>query len=144
MKRICLALLALLASTPLLAAGDSHGALAVDRAEQFHYGFSYDHASGPAASERALQECAKNSPNCAIVMRFSGKGCVAYATVPADKGDAAGWGSGKTKALARQQARAACEKDSAGQACSHNVWACNGSGSSKLRVEPDAAVQQGT
>lgn len=143
MKRICLALLALLASAPLLAAGDSHGALAVDRTDKFHYGFSYDYASGPAASERALQECAKHSANCAVVMRFSGKGCVAYATVPPDRGDAIGWGSGKTKALAKQQALAACEKDSAGAACSHNVWACNGSGAGKLRVEREAAAQQG-
>ncbi|WEF32823.1 DUF4189 domain-containing protein [Pseudoduganella chitinolytica] len=142
MKKIALALLSFLSMHQSAYAADSHGALAVDRADKFQYGFAYDYDRPDEARDRALDECGKRSQDCAVVLEFSGKGCVAYATVPAEQGDAFGWGTGRTKAQAKQQAREACEKESAGQACSHNVWACNGKGSRRIRVELDPALQQ--
>jgi Domain of unknown function (DUF4189) len=111
-----------------------YGALAVDRAKGFVYGFSFDHPSRTAASQFALQECAKRDGNCAVVIEFAGPGCAAYRTIDARNGSAYGWGTAPTQAAAEARAATECNSFGGGAACTNSVWACNSSEPAAFKV----------
>jgi len=102
------------------------GALAVDRSKGFVFAWAYDHPTRQAASDFALEECRKREGNCAVVVEFAGEGCASYHTISAENGDAYGWGTGLTQALAETRSLQECNAYADGKAtCGNHVWACN-------------------
>jgi len=116
---------------PAVAAGSKYAALAVDRAQGFIYGWSYDQPSRDEATSRSLEECSKRGGSCSTVLEFAGPGCGAYQTISAEDGSAYGWGLAATKEDAQSRALAECSKYSGAKSCSNFVWSCN-SGDGKL------------
>lgn len=122
------------AAIPAGPAATKFGALAVDRAKGFAYGFAFDHPSRTAAAQFALAECTKRNGNCSVVVEFAGPGCAAYRTVDARAGTAYGWGTAATQAAAEARASAECGSFAGGQVCSNNVWACNSNEPAAFKV----------
>lgn len=122
------------------AASRGYGALAVDRAKNFVYGFAFDNATREEANARALKECTKRKGNCSVVVEFSGKGCASYATISAGKGDAYGWATDKAIDRAKSRAREYCEGFSGGEACGNHVWACNAKGADDFKAEREEPI----
>ncbi len=60
------------------ALANNYGAIAYDRSTD-SWGASYDYPSQQAANVRALRECRKHGSHCAVVVRFWGGLCAAYA-----------------------------------------------------------------
>lgn len=109
------------------------GALAVDRANGFIYGWSFDQDYQNEAEKRALEECKKRGGNCSIVLTYSGEGCAAYRTLKTTEGTAYGWGVAKTKQEADAIAVAECKKRSKGKMPTNFVWSCNSTTSAPLK-----------
>ncbi len=101
------------------------GALAVDRAKNFAFGFSFDQASRADAERRALEEARKRGGNAAVVLVWSGAGCGAYRTLEPRDGDAYGWGVAASRGDADAIAQREAMKRSNGKIPSNNAWACN-------------------
>lgn len=106
-------------------AAPKFGALAVDRAKNFAFGFSFDQPSRADAERRALDEARKRGGNAAVVLVWSGAGCGAYRTVEPRDGDAYGWGVAASRGDADAIAQREAMKRSNGKIPSNNAWACN-------------------
>jgi len=110
------------------------GALAVDRAKGFAFGFSFDQPSRADAERRALDEARKRGGNGTVVLVWSGDGCGAYRTVDAKDGDAYGWGVARTRPEADAIAQREAMKRSKGSVTWNNAWACNSDTPELLKV----------
>lgn len=119
MKKIFVLAVWMLVCSSASALANNYGAIAYDRSTDT-WGASYDHPSQQAANDRALHECGKYASHCAVVVKFWGSLCAAYATGP---GTTAGWGSDSTRAAAERRAVSACS--SRGGPCQVKVWSCN-------------------
>lgn len=106
-------------------AAPKFGALAVDRAKAFTFGFSFDQPSRADAEQRALEEAGKRGGNAAVVLVWSGAGCGAYRTLEPRDGDAYGWGVAATRGDADAIAQREAMKRSNGKIPSNSAWACN-------------------
>lgn len=116
------------------------GALAVDRAKGFAFGFSFDQPSRLDAERRALEETRKRGGDGAVVLVWSGAGCGAYRTVDPKDGNAYGWGLARTRAEADAIAQREALKRSNGSVTWNNAWACNSSPAEPLNVLKNDAV----
>jgi WD40 repeat protein len=105
--------------------GPKFGALAVDRAQSFVFGFSHDYPTRAEAERRALEEARNRGGSPTVVLVWSGAGCGAYRTVDAKDGDAYGWGVARTRAEADAIAQREATKRSNGNPTWNNAWACN-------------------
>ena len=110
---------------PTVSAGSKFGALAVDRAKGFIFGFGYDQDTRAEAVARAMKECTERGGDCATVVEFAGPGCAAYRTTSAKDGSAYGWGVNSTREAAENRASEECTNFSGGKVCSNHVWSCN-------------------
>jgi hypothetical protein len=111
---------------PLVAAQEApHGALAVDEAQGYHFGFAHDHADRVAAERRALDECAAHGGQaCRVVLSWAGTGCGAYRSVTRE-GFAYGWGIAGTRGEAEAIADRELAERSNGRLADNRAWACN-------------------
>lgn len=117
------------------------GALAIDRADGFYYGWAFNQTSEQEAIRSALDGARKfgaKSPS--VVLIWSGSGCAAYRTVEGRVGSAFGWGVASTQEAADQIASREALKRSDGRATNNYVWACN-SKSKPLNVLYDAGPE---
>lgn len=110
----------------------TYGALAIDKANGFSYGWANDYPTSAEAEQKALEECAYKGGNCTVVLSYSGTGCAAYRTIDGNVGNAYGWGLGNTKEEADRIAIAECLKRSNGKQPTNFVWSCNSIDSGKL------------
>jgi len=110
------------------------GALAVDRARSFAFGFAYDHPTRAEAERRALEEARKRGGNPSVVLVWSGTGCGAYRTVAVSDGDAYGWGVARTRPEADAIAQREVARRSNGRPAPNSVWACNSDTAQPLSV----------
>ncbi|MCP3671824.1 MAG: DUF4189 domain-containing protein [Gammaproteobacteria bacterium] len=125
----------LLIMLPAISWAGPWGALAVDQNKEFIYGWSHDYSSDSAAKKRALAECKKRGGECSIVLVYTGPGCGAYRTTPANQGNAYGWGVHKEKSQALSLAMANCQKRAGAKAtCTNHVWSCNEKTEDAFRV----------
>jgi hypothetical protein len=115
-------LIVLALACPRVADARPYGAIAYD-GQTGSWGASYNETSQNRADGRALGECRKHAKGCAVVVRFWGETCAAYATGSAGAG---GWGTGGTHQAAERNAVSACSKQ--GKGCSARVWSCNADG----------------
>ena len=128
-------LTAFVAATPAAAQpAAKFGALAVDRAKSFAYGFAYDYPTQAEAERRALEEARERGGNPSVVLVWSGSGCGAYRTVAAKDGDAYGWGVAPTRPEADAIAHREAQKRSNGKPTPNNVWGCNSDSPQPLNV----------
>lgn len=110
---------------PIVVPGSKYGALAVDRAKGFIFGFAYDQDTRADAVARALAECKERGGNCSTVVEYAGPGCAAYRTTSAEDGTAYGWGVNSSRDAAESRATEECTNFSGGKVCSNHVWSCN-------------------
>lgn len=104
------------------------GALAIDRVDGFHFGWSADHPSREAAEQRAMEEARKRGArDASVVLSWSGAGCGAYRTIDGKVGTAYGWGLAPTREEADRIATTEALKRSAGNLPRNHVWGCNSS-----------------
>ena len=115
------------------------GALAIDRAKGFIYGFSHDHATRAEAEARALEEVEKRGGRGSVVLVWAGSGCGAYRTIAPEDGNAYGWGVAATQVEAQAIADREVAKRANGKIAMEHVWACNSSTPRKLKVLKDAS-----
>lgn len=120
-----------------------YGALAIDRANGFYYGFSHDQATLAEAEQRALDETKKRGGKGSVVVTWAGVGCTAYRTVAADVGTAYGWGIAATAPAADAIATREATARSNGKPVTNHVWACNDAKSGELRTIFDEAKLRG-
>jgi hypothetical protein len=94
-----LLVLAMVGLAPQVSAQESpHGALAVDEAQGYSFGFAHDHPNQVVAEKRAMDECASHGgQGCRVVLSWAGSGCGAYRSVTRD-GFVYGWGVSGTRA----------------------------------------------
>lgn len=112
-------------ASPVTAQEAPHGALAVDEAEGYHFGFAHDHPDQAAAEQRAREECtAHGGQGCRVVLAWAGEGCGAYRSVTRD-GFAYGWGVAGTRAEAEAIADRELSERSSGRPADNRAWACN-------------------
>ena len=98
----------------------SYGAIAYGRKSQaFGYSFQWD--SQAKAESTALQNCAKNGPDCEVMVWFDRK-CGAVAA--RSDSTVAYWGLGETVGQARTTAISQCTKDG-GRQCGVKVSQCS-------------------
>lgn len=98
----------------------SYGAIAYGKKSQA-YGFSYQWDSEAKAESEALKNCAKNGPDCEIMVWFERR-CGAVAA--RSDGKYAYWGLGDGEGAAREEAMRQCTKDG-GQGCEVKVSQCS-------------------
>ncbi|PZQ64651.1 MAG: hypothetical protein DI570_04725 [Phenylobacterium zucineum] len=110
------------------------GALAVDRARSFVFGFAYDHPTRAEAERRALEEARKRGGDPSVVLVWSGAGCGAYRTVAPGDGDAYGWGVARTRPEADAIAQREASRRSNGRPTPNNAWGCNSDTPDPLNV----------
>jgi uncharacterized protein (TIGR02145 family) len=132
MKKMIIAMAALFLPAVYIQAQTVYAALAVDRSEGSYVAWAYDYATLQGAENRALRECKEKGGNCTVVLRWSGKGCGAYRTIPGKAGTAYGWGFAETQAEADIIATSEALKRSNGVQPSIYAWACNSVGEKKL------------
>jgi hypothetical protein len=102
-----------------------HGALAVDEAQGYSFGFAHDHPNQLVAEKRAMDECATHGgKGCRVVLSWSGSGCGAYRSVTTD-GFAYGWGVDATRPAAEATADRELAERSNGRLAENRAWACN-------------------
>jgi hypothetical protein len=102
-----------------------HGALAVDEAQGYSFGFAHDHPNQVVAEKRAMDECATHGgKGCRVVLSWSGSGCGAYRSVTTD-GFAYGWGVDATRPAAEATADRELAERSNGRLAENRAWACN-------------------
>lgn len=119
-------LAAVLVSGPAAAqSAPKFGALAVDRAKSFVFGFAHDYPTRTEAEARALEEARKRGGNPSVVLVWSGAGCGAYRTIDPKDGDAYGWGVARTHPEADAIAQREAMKRANGAVVWNNAWACN-------------------
>ncbi|MGV8946380.1 MAG: DUF4189 domain-containing protein [Lutibacter sp.] len=111
-----------------------YGALAIDKANGFYYGWAYDYSSLAEAENKALQECNSKGGNAEVVLSWSGSGCAAYRTIDGNVGTAYGWGIASTQADADVIATREALKRSGGKTPSNYVWACNSPSTGDLKI----------
>lgn len=133
-RMMAAAVCAMCFGTQAAAADAKFGALAVDRAKGFIYGFAYDQPSRAEAEKRALDEARERGGKPAIVLSWSGPGCGAYRTVDQKDGNAYGWGLADTREMADAIARTEAAKRSGGAPVSKHVWGCNARSDAKQTV----------
>lgn len=120
--RVAAASLALLPTTPSIAASQSNAALAIDRKDGSLYGWAVDHATSAAARSRATSECLARGGKCQVVLEFSG-GCGAYA-VERGNNSLYGWATANSRQEAETRALAEA-RDRGGKDLLIRVWGCN-------------------
>ena len=121
-----LVVLAMFGLAPQVSAQESpHGALAVDEAQGYSFGFAHDHPNQVVAEKRAMDECATHGgKGCRVVLSWSGSGCGAYRSVTTD-GFAYGWGVDATRPAAEATADRELAERSNGRLAENRAWACN-------------------
>lgn len=125
------------------AAPGKYAALAVDRAQGFVYGFSFDQSSRGAAAQVALDECSKRNGKCGVVVEISGPGCVAYRAIDPSAGTAYGWGTAPTQSTAEQRANQECVTFAGRPGiCGNHVWACNSEDTAAYKILRNEPVQR--
>ena len=129
-----LLVLAMVGLAPQVSAQESpHGALAVDEAQGYSFGFAHDHPNQVVAEKRAMDECASHGgQGCRVVLSWAGSGCGAYRSVTRD-GFVYGWGVSGTRADAEAIADRELSERSNGRLADNRAWACN-AGSAALAV----------
>jgi hypothetical protein len=115
--RLALGMLILFAGGHAMAAGS----LAIDSLQGEKYGFSFNHPSSEQADARAMRECGSD---CAVVLRFGGGQCGAYAADQAKGSNAYGWGTGTTSGGTQGRAMAEC-RERGGSSCKVRAWGCD-------------------
>ena len=121
-----LLVLAMVGLAPQVSAQESpHGALAVDEAQGYSFGFAHDHPNQVVAEKRAMDECASHGgQGCRVVLSWAGSGCGAYRSVTRD-GFVYGWGVSGTRADAEAIADRELSERSNGRLADNRAWACN-------------------
>lgn len=116
--RLALGTLILFAGGQAMAAGS----LAIDSLQGEKYGFSFNHPSTDQADARAMRECGSD---CAVVLRFGGGQCGAYAADQAKGSNAYGWGTAANSSNAQARAMSEC-RERGGSSCKVRSWGCDG------------------
>lgn len=116
--RLALGMFVLFAGGQAMAAGS----LAIDSLQGEKYGFSFNHPSTDQADARAMRECGSD---CAIVLRFGGGQCGAYAADQAKGSNAYGWGTAANSSNAQARAMSEC-REKGGSSCKVRSWGCDG------------------
>jgi uncharacterized protein (TIGR02145 family) len=142
MKKLMIAMAALLLPAVYSHAQTVYAALAIDRSEGSYVAWAYDYATLQGAENRALRDCKEKGGNCTVVLRWSGKGCGAYRSIPGKAGTAYGWGFAETQAEADIIATNEALKRSSGAQPSVYLWACNSVGVTKMIPTPIAPLPQ--
>ncbi|WP_413326409.1 DUF4189 domain-containing protein [Polaromonas sp. CT11-55] len=130
--RLALGMFVLFAGGQALAAGS----LAIDSLQGEKYGFSFNHPSVDQADARAMRECGSD---CAVVLRFGGGQCGAYAADQAKGSNAYGWGTAANSSNAQARAMSEC-RERGGSSCKVRSWGCD---ATKTSVEA-APTPQGS
>lgn len=128
--RLALGALILFAGGHAMAAGS----LAIDSLQGEKYGFSFNHPSSEQADARAMREC---GADCAVVLRFGGGQCGAYAADQAKGSNAYGWGTATNSSSSQARAMAEC-RERGGSSCKVRSWGCD---ATKTAVEQPAPGQ---
>lgn len=128
--RLALGMFVLFAGGQALAAGS----LAIDSLQGEKYGFSFNHPSTDQADARAMRECGSD---CAVVLRFGGGQCGAYAADQAKGSNAYGWGTAANSSNAQARAMSEC-RERGGSSCKVRSWGCD---ATKTSVEAAATPQ---
>jgi len=115
--RLALGMFVLFAGGQALAAGS----LAIDSLQGEKYGFSFNHPSTDQADARAMREC---GTDCAVVLRFGGGQCGAYAADQAKGSNAYGWGTAANSSNAQARAMSEC-RERGGSSCKVRSWGCD-------------------
>ena len=115
--RLALGMFVLFAGGQALAAGS----LAIDSLQGEKYGFSFNHPSTDQADARAMRECGSD---CAVVLRFGGGQCGAYAADQAKGSNAYGWGTAANSSNAQARAMSEC-RERGGSSCKVRSWGCD-------------------
>ena len=115
--RMALGLFVLFAGSQAMAAGS----LAIDSLQGEKYGFSFNHPSTDQADARAMRECGSD---CAVVLRFGGGQCGAYAADQAKGSNAYGWGTAANSSNAQARAMSEC-RERGGSSCKVRSWGCD-------------------
>lgn len=120
-----------------------YGALAVDEAQGYHFGFAHDYGNQADADRRATEECQSHGgSSCRVVLLWSGEGCGAYRSVT-DGGYAYGWGVAGTRASAEAIADRELMARSNGRMAQNRAWACNSNSPQPLAVLVEEAPPAG-
>ncbi|CAN7358843.1 DUF4189 domain-containing protein [Polaromonas sp. LjRoot131] len=109
------------------------GSLAIDSLQGEKYGFSFNHPSTDQADARAMRECGSD---CAVVLRFGGGECGAYAADQAKGSNAYGWGTAANSSNSQARAMSEC-RTRGGSSCKVRAWGCDA-------TKTSAAAPQGT
>jgi hypothetical protein len=128
--RLALGLFVLFAGSQAMAAGS----LAIDSLQGEKYGFSFNHPSIDQADARAMRECGSD---CAVVLRFGGGECGAYAADQAKGSNAYGWGTAANSSNSQARAMTEC-RARGGSSCKVRAWGCD---ATKTSVEAQPAPQ---
>ena len=128
--RLALGMFVLFAGGQALAAGS----LAIDSLQGEKYGFSFNHPSTDQADARAMREC---GTDCAVVLRFGGGQCGAYAADQAKGSNAYGWGTAANSSNAQARAMSEC-RERGGSSCKVRSWGCD---ATKTSVDAASASQ---
>ena len=115
--RMALGLFVLFAGSQAMAAGS----LAIDSLQSEKYGFSFNRPSTDQADARAMRECGSD---CAVVLRFGGGQCGAYAADQAKGSNAYGWGTAANSSNAQARAMSEC-RERGGSSCKVRSWGCD-------------------
>jgi len=115
--RLALGMFVLFAGGQAMAAGS----LAIDSLQGEKYGFSFNHPSTDQADARAMRECGSD---CAVVLRFGGGQCGAYAADQAKGSNAYGWGTAANSSNAQARAMSEC-RERGGSSCKVRSWGCD-------------------
>lgn len=127
---LALGMLMLFAGSQAMAAGS----LAIDSLQGEKYGFSFNHPSTDQADARAMRECGSD---CAVVLRFGGGECAAYAADQAKGSNAYGWGTAGNSSSSQARAMSEC-RARGGSSCKVRSWGCD---ATKTSVEAAPAAQ---
>jgi len=123
-----------LLNSSLVLADDKYASMAINKSQNYSYGWAYDHDDVKSASEHAIAECEKKSGGtCSTVMNFLGEGCGAYYTLDESNGSAFGWGLHEELNVASARALKECNLRANGQACTNHVYACNSKSSASFK-----------
>lgn len=145
--RILVLSAAAIPATVLHAQHARHGALAVDEAQGYHFGFAYDHSDRAAAEQAAAGFCREHGgATCRVVLSWAGEGCGAYQSIASDAtGYAYGWGLAGNRAQAESIASQELSVRSGGRMAENRAWSCNskGSGPMEVLVQREPAASEG-
>lgn len=114
------------------------GALAIDRGNGIYFGWATDCVTLAEAEKKSIAECNKKGGQCAVVLSFSGSGCVVYRFISGNVGMGYGWGLAKTKEEADMKAKKECAERSFGLPAPNMISKCNIANSGVLKEIYDA------